>query len=675
MLNNIYTAAKKNVKKELDRAIRIGSLSPDKIEKDTEYISFDIFDTLIVRDVNQPTDVFRLMEIKTGIKNFAARRIRAERNARAMARNGEVTITEIYREFAGIKDEQISSLCALELSTEMGLCHAQPEMLRFYNTCRQRYKVILASDMYLPFAMMTKLLKHCGIAGYEKLYVSCETGCSKGGRGELYEYICKDLGISANRITHIGNDISSDVLRAKQRGLHVIKVRTDPSRLISRAECPKEAANHSQLQKSMLYHFLNNTTHDPGKDYDFYYRFGYENFGVLLWSFCKWLHERMKEDGIEQVLFVARDGYMIKKVYDKLYGENEIPSRYFEMSRRSIRVAASFSHSLSYLSMLRLMPLPSRASIDQIFDAWGLPFEKYTDLCDRFGIGRDEIFWTKNLMTEDRVKQLYYELKDEIIDNAKEEYHLMLAYTQQFDLEKKTAFVDIGWGATIQKELLKALHTAGVNSDLHGYYMALDKRTADNLGELSLSAKGYLWDNYNGSDDIMEEKTFSGIYETFFLEKNGSVKRYIRSGDRVIAERYPYEYHLPGGLLDETSLVNQIQNGAMDFVNEVVKCEVGKQKQISADHAFCFMRDCLMEPSTEMIRRFGDFRFFNSGDQTYLARPKRSLIGYGLHPRDAIADFYESQWKTGFFKALFKADISYEKLCFFLKRLFPVAPV
>ena len=52
-------------------------------------VAFDVFDTLIKRDVAVPTGLFRLMG-----NDFYAARIRAEREARA-AQSREVTLAEI----------------------------------------------------------------------------------------------------------------------------------------------------------------------------------------------------------------------------------------------------------------------------------------------------------------------------------------------------------------------------------------------------------------------------------------------------------------------------------------------------------------------------------------------------------------------------------------------------
>ena len=55
-----------------------------RIEK-YENVSFDVFDTLLKRKVNNPNDVFNLMQraVQDKISNFAQKRIHAESQARS----------------------------------------------------------------------------------------------------------------------------------------------------------------------------------------------------------------------------------------------------------------------------------------------------------------------------------------------------------------------------------------------------------------------------------------------------------------------------------------------------------------------------------------------------------------------------------------------------------------
>ena len=60
---------------------------------ENEVISFDIFDTLLLRNVHQPSDIFRIVEKcvekRYQIKDFCRNRVIAEANARKIAKNQE----------------------------------------------------------------------------------------------------------------------------------------------------------------------------------------------------------------------------------------------------------------------------------------------------------------------------------------------------------------------------------------------------------------------------------------------------------------------------------------------------------------------------------------------------------------------------------------------------------
>ncbi|HGE6052906.1 TPA: hypothetical protein ACGG7T_003579, partial [Vibrio cholerae] len=60
-------------------------------------VSFDIFDTAILRNVIEPTDIFTIVEKFKGIKGFANKRIRAELKARKNSNEEDITIDEIYK--------------------------------------------------------------------------------------------------------------------------------------------------------------------------------------------------------------------------------------------------------------------------------------------------------------------------------------------------------------------------------------------------------------------------------------------------------------------------------------------------------------------------------------------------------------------------------------------------
>ena len=74
------------------------------------HVSFDAFDTMLLRPYVRPTDLFRHMELYFKADGFSKMRIEAERKARARYHR-EITLDEIYDELDDslqhLKDEEI----------------------------------------------------------------------------------------------------------------------------------------------------------------------------------------------------------------------------------------------------------------------------------------------------------------------------------------------------------------------------------------------------------------------------------------------------------------------------------------------------------------------------------------------------------------------------------------
>ncbi len=198
--------------------------SSKTIEKTNEYLSFDIFDTLIVRDLAEPKEVFRKIEQLQQIPGFYKKRIAAEQKAREKAQ-GEVTIEDIYQCYPEIQPDQVSEYCRRELDMELQVCHPNPRMISFYRECVARKKVVLVSDMYFQTNHIKEILNRCGIYGYERIFVSCEIGETKRS-GKLYEAVLRELGVSKGNMMHIGNDFMNDYVGARKAAIKTVKVRT-----------------------------------------------------------------------------------------------------------------------------------------------------------------------------------------------------------------------------------------------------------------------------------------------------------------------------------------------------------------------------------------------------------------------------------------------------------------
>ena len=126
-----------------------------------DVISFDIFDTLILRSLNNPVDVFALIGEELGIYDFVTLRRKCETEMRkihlANVKSNEVTISEIYDRvayYSGIDSEKGQTL---ELEKELAVCFANPYMYEVFQILKHAGKTIVAvTDMYLPKNKMEK---------------------------------------------------------------------------------------------------------------------------------------------------------------------------------------------------------------------------------------------------------------------------------------------------------------------------------------------------------------------------------------------------------------------------------------------------------------------------------------------------------------------------------------
>lgn len=178
-----------------------------------QLISFDIFDTLLLRSVDKPTDVFIRIEEESGAKGFANARIQAERKARIVHKgNEDITLDQIYEEI----DDSFSMYKSTELNAEEKYTYANEYIKQLYDYAHLiGKKTVICSDMYLPEVFLTELLQSKGFEGGDKIFVSSEFLRSKA-TGRLFRILSSDTGIVAKDILHIGDSFKSDGNAVKQ---------------------------------------------------------------------------------------------------------------------------------------------------------------------------------------------------------------------------------------------------------------------------------------------------------------------------------------------------------------------------------------------------------------------------------------------------------------------------
>ncbi|MGB9614955.1 MAG: HAD family hydrolase, partial [Fervidobacterium sp.] len=325
-------------------------------------IAFDIFDTLILRPLLNPETIKEIVARKAGNETgdlYRKFRVIAEDQARRI-KGQDVNLDEIYSQFEKITNisvEVLSSLKQLEKNIEIALAQPRPDAIMLYREAlKTRKPVVLISDMFLPRTVIETILKVCGIQDWYSIYISGELGIRKDN-GDLYKYVMRHFNINPDEMLMIGDNEHSDVQVPCDMGANYIHLMRPVelakglprwSQIINGfeniqseekidAEIPLALVLNKNLSSLSFknFDFESITTPDP-------YSIGYSLVGPLILSFVDWLLEQAKEDNIDHFYFLAREGRLIKSVYDQWCSERgDTPtSDYMVINRRSASVAA-----------------------------------------------------------------------------------------------------------------------------------------------------------------------------------------------------------------------------------------------------------------------------------------------------------------------------------------------
>jgi len=430
--------------------------------QDYDIISFDVFDTLLLRPFSEPTDIFFFLGEKLGIMDFKRIRIQQEFLARKEHEkkygDNEVTFAEIWERMEREVGVPANEGMRAEMDAEEYFCFANPFMLELFNALKEMGKTIIAvSDMYLPSDFVGRLLEKNGFTGIEKIYMSCEYGKSKSV-GDLYGVV-KDTYAKALRLVHIGDNEYSDVKKAKEAGLSAyIYPNVNAAGKLARAYdmSPLIGGAYRGVVNARLYTGL--------KKYPPEYEYGYIYGGILVLGYCSFIREYCRTHGVDKILFLSRDGDIIKQAYDFLYpGEN---TEYMYISRSVVTKLMRKRNRYDFLLRFADKLINQGLSITDVLGKMSL--ESLTKLFgEKCGIRAQDALTDKNLDVFKAMLIKNYKLVDKALagfDEAAKAY-----YTSCLAGVKKAAVIDIGWAGSAAVSLsVLAKNDWGLDTEIIG---------------------------------------------------------------------------------------------------------------------------------------------------------------------------------------------------------------
>lgn len=189
----------------------------------SDVVSFDIFDTLVMRRIFSPEDVFRLLGERTTTQLDIKEDIAQIRVNIVSQCEAHATIDEIYNEIkkcTSLSERTIESIKQLEKDIDIQLCIARQDIKELYEYCIESGKeVYLLSDMYYRKDDIKNILTKCGIAilDDEHIWVSCERKNDKISGSMWTEY--SECVRQNSKCLHIGDNVKSDLEHPQNYGI------------------------------------------------------------------------------------------------------------------------------------------------------------------------------------------------------------------------------------------------------------------------------------------------------------------------------------------------------------------------------------------------------------------------------------------------------------------------
>ncbi|MCI8455367.1 MAG: hypothetical protein HFE84_12270 [Lachnospiraceae bacterium] len=501
-------------------------------------VSFDLFDTLLMRRTVFSSDVLELVEwglMRQGIviEDFSKKRLAAEKE---LSKRYAPSLEEIYsymKEEFSLPELDVPYAALLEWQTDCGLLVPREEVCEVLLALRAQGKeVYIVTDSYYTKRQLTGLLERSGIGVYTELLVSCEykTGKAQGLFGVLKERA------GTESILHIGDDLYADIESAERNGLEAVQ-------LYSGAELLERSGYlglwdfmgslSGRIRMGMFVSRLFNSPFQFEKEgqegicVNKAYDIGYCFFAPLLADFVLWLHGRIEKEAIQNVFFCARDGYLLQRLYREIAKGRA--SVYFYTSRRAAVCAGVENEGdLRYVEAMQ----------------FGGTLKE--ELWERFGIAIEESGPAEETPRRGRGGLMQY--AETIWERARRERASYQAYIKSLPLcEGPVAFFDFVAKGTSQMYLGRLFQ-----NHLKGFYFLW-------LEEEAMRGYGLDIEPFYRPEEREESVVFADYYilEAVLTAPEPSVWGFKGTGEPVYAEETRTK--------EELACIEDVQAGIVDY--------------------------------------------------------------------------------------------------------------
>lgn len=521
--------------------------------RNVEVVSFDLFDTLIARNILWLEDLVEIIEQKlhnkgVDIRDFVQKRISLEKK---LSCGRSPKLEEIYAELLkdlNVEDFNAFELAELEYRTDCELICPRKDMIGLIHQIKKLGKsVYITTDSYYTKQQIEFLLKQNGIDEIDGVIVSCEYDTKKTEK--LFEKLIEAAGTS--RIIHIGDDIASDIESAMAWGLKSFHIYNTEELLDKVGGLGLISDNMNLSDRIRIGMFKTRLFNSPFQFEDSEKKItvkdvedlGYLFIAPIILDFVEWFSEQVDKYKLKNIWFSARDGYLIQKVFALMFPDTK--SDYFLTSRISA----------------------IRAGVDSVSDVKYVDDMKYCggvedNLKIRFGIDAEKID-PRNVEEKNIGLMRYAKV---ILNVSREKRINYQKYIEKLNVkEGGIAFFDFVAKGTCQMYIERML-----KNPIKGlYFLQLEPEYMKNK---KLDILPFYTEKERDKSEIYDNYY---ILETILTSPDASVEEFDQKGNAKYAKETRND--------KDINCIEQVQNGILEYVNKYLsilpynKWEVNKK--------------------------------------------------------------------------------------------------
>ncbi|MCM1056643.1 MAG: glycosyltransferase [Firmicutes bacterium] len=563
-------------------------------------VSFDLFDTLIMRPVLYPEDVYEIAlseidiypydaKIITKYRRLAEEQVRRSINKR-FPQYEDVTLGEIYEEMEeryNVDKALCERLKRKEIETELEFSVKRQTGEELYElACALGKEIFVISDMYLEMADIENVLHQNNYTGYSKVYLSSEERLLKS-TGHLFDLFLSETGFEGINVVHIGDNWQSDVIIPADKGIKSFFLPKTKDILFNylgdaytgngigaaignSGSIVDYSRYFDSLAVRCLFAVAANTMFDNpfvsfNADSDYNgdpYFLGCVPVGMHMYGIAMWLLEQVRYADYEKVHFAARDGFYLKRIFDlinKSAAGTDAKSNYLYISRKAL-IPVEICEA-NFVDRILASCVFSANTPQTIIDRYNFVLKPLTEeLAAEYKAAG--FLLGKRFQNEDEFAVFIKVLKAQQFSEkkAKISFELCRKYLAG-NIGKNDLIFDLGYSGRLHQYVVEAIgeNVAGAYVNIAGYD-ALRR-----IEKKSLDIRSYY--NFVPSMEGI-------INEYIFSDRNPSCVGYSENENGVIPL---FEDKMKDYIGDY--VVNEINRGACKFTEEFLKF-FGKRRDI-----------------------------------------------------------------------------------------------